>query len=180
MLIDDGTGRGYKAEVNPENELVVRAITETQIEHAADHGRAYSWDSLEINIDAGDTMLFVQNNSTTPLLCDRLILTGSDVICLWNIGTCTKTTTATGTAVLGFNLNTGFSTTLAEATAFSDETAVADTVNLVLRYWTAITTSAVIDLSGVILGQNHYLQVNQETESNSGSAILIGHYENPS
>ena len=37
-----------------------------------------------------------------------------------------------------------------------------------------------VPLDGVILGKDHYIQVNQETESDSGSVILVAHFENPS
>ena len=32
------------------------------------------------------------------------------------------------------------------------------------------------DIYGIILGQNHYIQINQETESTSGSLTLIAHF----
>ena len=137
VQIDDGKGRGWKAEVNGENELVVRAITEAEIEHASITGKAYAWDSTELDIDAGDTMLFVKN------------------------------------------MNEIFSTSVAEAVAFSDETAVAD-ATVLTRIKTPVDGRLSIDLTGVILGKNHYIQINQETESTSGSVILCGHYANPS
>jgi len=44
-VLEDGKGRGHLAEVNDEQELVVRAINESEIEHASILGNAYSWDS---------------------------------------------------------------------------------------------------------------------------------------
>jgi len=178
--IDDGKGRGFLAEVNPEQELVVRSITESEIEHAsATAGNAYSWDSGIRDIDAGDTMLFVMNTGDTPLILDRLVVNGSNVICAWEILIGAETTTPSGTDVIGTNLNEIFSTKLADASAFYDETAVADG-NIVDRITTGANGHHIHDLTGMILGKNHYVQINQETESTSGSVILHGHYENPS
>lgn len=178
-LIEDGRGRGFKAEVNPENELVVRAITEPELEHASASGDAYSWDSTELNLSAGETFLYVRNDGDTPLILDRIDFNGSNVICFWDIGIGTATTAPAGTVVTGINLNTIFSTKAADATAFSDETAVAD-APIVTRVKTGVDQHHQHILTGIILGKNHYIQINQETTSDSGSVILFGHFEDPS
>lgn len=179
LQILDGKGNGYLAEVNSENELVVRSIVESELEHASVHGRAYSWDSGERDIDAGDTMLFVKNTNTTQLILDRLIVNGSNVICTWDINIGSDTTTPTGTTVLGVNQNRSFSATLADAIASYDEGAVADG-DTVARMKTGVSGHHIHNMDGLILGKNHYVQINQETESTSGSCILVAHFENPS
>ena len=176
--LDDGKGRGFKQAVNAQNEAVTRSIVETELEHASAKGTAYSWDSAELDIDAGDTMLFVKNLGSTQLILDRLIVNGSNVICTWDINIGSLTTTPSGTAVTGVNLNRIFASALADVTSLSDETAVADG-DTVARIKTPVSDTVVGNLDGLILGKNHYLQVNQETESTSGSVILIGHFENP-
>jgi hypothetical protein len=180
-LLDDGKGRGYKAEVNAEQELVVRAITEEEIEHAsATLGSAYSWDSTELDIDTGDTMLFVKNTGDVPLVLDRATINGSNVICTWTflIGSA-STTPAGGAVVTGVNLNQGFSSQLADAVSRSDETAVADG-SIFDRVKTPVSNTIEVNLHGVILGRGHYIQINQITESTSGSVIIFGHFELPS
>ena len=179
FVIEDGKGKGNKAEVNEAQELVVRSIVETELEHASISGKAYSWDSLELDIDAGDTMLFVKNLGSTPLILDTASFNGSNVICTWTLLIGSLTTTPAGTAVTGVNLNEVFSSTLADATAFSDETALADG-DIIGRVKTAVSGHHIHPLNGVILGINHYIQINQITESTSGSVLLIGHFENPS
>lgn len=179
VRISDGKGKNGDAEVNAEQELVVRAIIETELEHASIHGTAYSWDSLELNIDTGDTMLFVKNLSSTPLILDRIMFNGSNVICTWTILTGQATTTPIGSAVEGVNQNTGFAGDLADVTSLSDETAVADG-KIIGRVKTAVSSHHIHGMNGVILRRNHYVQINQITESTSGSVILIGHFENPS
>ena len=179
-IIEDGTGSGRKAEVNAENELVVRAITEAEIEHASGKlGSAYVWDSLEKDIDATDTMLFVKNTGDVPLILDRVAVNGSNVVCTWTYHIGSATTTPTGTSVIGVNMNRKFASDLAEAIAFSDETAVSDG-DLVGRVKTAIDETVKLDLTGFILLKGHYVQFTQVTESTRGSVTLTGHFENPS
>lgn len=173
----DGKGSGRLAEVNLENELVVRAILEKRIEHFSVHnGTSFSWDSGERDIDAGDTMLFVKNTGGDLLICDRLIVNGSNVICTWDVNVAAATTTPSGSTVTAVNLNGRFSSTAPDATSLFDETAVADG-STVMRVKTPVTNTLVLDLAGIVLNKNQYLQVNQETESTSGSVILLGHFE---
>jgi len=177
IIRDPDTLKGAK--VNAERELEVRAIVESELEHSSISGLAYSWDSTELDIDAGDTMLFVKNLSDTPLILDSVMINGSNVICTWEIGIGTDTTTPSGTTVTGVNQNTNFQSLFAEAEAYSDETAVAD-ASVIARVKTAISGHYSHSLDGVILIKNQYIQINQETESTSGSVILRGHYANPS
>jgi hypothetical protein len=180
MQLEDGKGRGYIAEVNVENELVARSITESELEHASGVlGTAYSFDSTELDIDAGDTMLFIKNIGDTPMILDRLILNGSNVICTWDIGIGTATTTPAGTTVTPVNLHPLFNGNACDCVAISDETAVAD-ASVVMRAKTPVSNTVVLSLDGIILSKNSYIQINQETESTSGSAILIAHIEDPS
>jgi len=167
-------------EVNDEGQGVVRAIVEPELEHASGKlGTAFTWDSTTLDIDAGDTMLFVKNTGEVPLILDKLILNGSNVICTWEIGIGALTTTPAGTTVTPVNMNESFSTKAPDSVSFSDETAVAD-ASVSFRCITPVTDTKTFDMTGLILGKNHYVQINQETESTSGSAILVGHFEAPS
>ena len=180
ILLEDGKGRGYKAEVNAENELVVRAIQEPEIEHASSVlGSAFAWHAPIRDVVAGETFLFVKNLGAVPLILDRLVIAGSNVICQWDIGIGSATTTPAGDPVVGVNMNQSFSTKLADAQGITDETAVA-TATVMFHVWTPITNTVDFNLSGVILGQNHYIQINQTTESSTGSLTLVGHFELPS
>jgi len=176
MIIEDGTGTGNKAEVTPANHLAVQAITESAVAHASKSGDSYSWDSTELDIDVNDTMLFVKNLSATTLEIDRIIINGSNVICTWEILIGSASTTPAGTVVTGVNLDESSSTKLADVTALSDETAVA-AGSIIARVKTPITNTLDLKWEGVRLGKNHYIQVDQKTESTSGSVIIIGHYD---
>ncbi len=178
--IEDGKGRGFKAEVNDEQELVTRAIGESELEHSSVLGNAFCWFSGAQDIDATDTMMFVKNTGDIPLILDRLNLIGSNVVCTWSIHIGADTTTpAGGSVITGTNINESFSSKLADAVARTDETAVADGT-LVEQVVTPIATMHHHDLEGIILGKNHYIQINQETESTAGSVAIYGHFETPS
>lgn len=174
---------GQSVNVTGENQLAVRAIDETELEHASSIGSAYAWDSGSRDIDVGDTMLFVKNLSATTLILDRAMIFPANVLCSWDINLGSATTTPTGTAASEVNLNVIFASTLADVVARYDEGAVADgsTVHraIVQAVATATSEAVIVNLNGVILGKNHYIQFNQETESTSGSVILIGHFANP-
>lgn len=170
---------GNVAEVNKEGKLQVEAVVEPEIEHASEeHGLAFSFDSGERDIDAGDTMLFVKNTGSANMILSSLTLNGSNVICQWEvrIGNATTTPVATGGTVAGTNLNRNFAAKAAPAQAIWDESAVANG-DIVDRHFTPITDTHHVDLRGLVLGQNHYIQINQVTESTSGSAILFGHFD---
>lgn len=176
---DPNTGEGMK--VTAEGQGIVRAIIESELEHASAQGSAYSWDSLRIDIDANDTMLFVKNTGETPLILDRLIIGGHDAIATWDIGFGKATTTPSATViVIARNLNPSFSDDAPNTIARSDETAVAD-ADVRFRIYTAISESKQVNLNGSILTQNTYIQVNQEVESAAATpfVILIAHFDNP-
>ena len=182
QAVKDGTGHGFEAEVNAENELVVRAITEAEIEHASGRlGTAYSWYSGSTqDLGAGATFLFVRNDGDVPLIMDRLTILGSNVICTWAIllGNAIPGP-AGGTVVTPTNMNNARAGKLASSTSRTGETAVADGT-LSEEVITAITVTHHHTLEGYILEKGQYMQINQVTESDAGSVGIVGHFENPS
>jgi hypothetical protein len=158
-----------------DGELEVRAITETELEHASARGDAYAWRSNNGDIDAGDTLLFIKNTSNNFLVFSYAIFTPSDVVCTYDIGIGNATTTPTGNAITATNLN-GTVQVAESYLAYDDETAVADATPMV-SYTTNTTDTLRIELDGFIVGKNQYLQINQETESTSGRVTVFGHFE---
>ena len=154
---------------------VVQATTLSQLAKASEEGRAFSWVSAATDIDTTDTRLFVKNTGTAPLHVSYLRFNGSNVICQWTVLKGSAATTPTGTLVTGANLNFG-SAKVAAAISYDDETAVADGT-VIDRVWTPITNTLTVDMSEVILTTGTYIQINQITESTSGSVILRGWFE---
>ena len=157
-------------------EQEVNANVQSELEHSSRFGQAFSWRSADTDIDAGDTRLFIKNTGDDFLVLSSAEFGPANVVCKWDIGIGALTTTPTGTVVTVVNLNEGFSTTIPSYVAYDDETAVADATPL-LTVTTSTTSSKSVDLSGIILGKNHYIQINQETESTSGQVTVFGHYD---
>lgn len=180
MIIRDGD-TGKAAKVNGYGDLRTNATISTRAEfHSLNHGDAYTFDSTELDIDAGDTMLFIKNIDPSKLLMiDRIIVNGSNVNCTWDINVGSATTTPTGTAVTPVNLNRLYSSTNPSVLAYSDETAVADGTTIFrVKTLANSTVAGDLNINGLILPAGHYIQINQETESTSGSVIIVAHFEN--
>lgn len=179
FAIEDGLS-GKTVKVTDENELVTRSIIEAEIEHASSLGNAWIFASGERDIDATDTMLFVKNTGNTPMICDRLTVSPSNVACLWTLAIGTATTTPVGSAALTINLNSQFVGAIPEATVLWDETAVTDgtTINTIWTPIETLGTGALVTqiLTGLVISKGGWLQVNQETESTSGSVNLWCHF----
>ncbi|MDC0637466.1 hypothetical protein OAP25_02075 [Flavobacteriaceae bacterium] len=168
-------GNETQIKATQDGKLEVRAIVETELEHASAKGRAYAWSSANSDIDAGDTRLFIKNTSDKFLIFSYATFTPANVVCTYDLGIGAATTTPAGTTVSAVNLN-GTVTVSESYTAIDDETAVVDAARL-MSVTTNTTESYRVELDGVILGKNQYLQINQETESTSGRVTVFGHFE---
>ena len=111
MMIEGGTGNGYKAKVNSDNMLYTRAVTES-IEHHInhDHGRAFCVSFNQSPTAADDCFFWIQNTDTDrDLILEGLSLgmknaTAVDAEVYFKLGdTGTANTPSTVTPV---NLNT--------------------------------------------------------------------------
>lgn len=168
---------GTERQINStqDGELEVRAIIETELEHASSRGDAYAWRSNNADIDAGDTLLLIKNTSDKFLVLSYAVFTPTNVVCTYDIGIGAATTTPSGNAIIGTNLN-GTINVNETYEAYDDETAVADATPIV-TYTVNTTETMRAELDGFILGKNQYLQINQETESTSGRVTVFGHFE---
>ena len=179
IIRDASTNRA--AEVNSESELVVRAITEPEIEHASGKlGTAYSWYSGERDTPAAGTMLWLRSDSDIPLILDKVFINGDDsAVTVWEIAIGDVAATAAGTAITGVNLNRSHKSDLADATAFAIETGHAQG-DVLMTVNTITSGHTTIDLTGVILLKNHFIQIDTVTNNDTGSATIFGHFETPS
>lgn len=71
MLIEDGTGKGYKLKVSSDNRLHSRAVSETETIHNAEGGRAFNFNTGYITYTADGTGIYLKNNED-----NQLIITG--------------------------------------------------------------------------------------------------------
>jgi len=165
------------ARVNSKGQLVTRSIVEAEIERASEDGEAFAWYTGDQNIDINDTLLFVKNTTSIPLHLTSLRLNGDSTNpMIYDIGLGSETTVpAGGTLLTAVNLNHIFTSDPPNAIARTDETAVADATPF-MRIKVLADLDESISLIGIILGRNHYIQINCETEPAAVSATLTGHY----
>lgn len=159
---------------NSEGELIVRAISESVMTHATDDGDAWVFQGVDANIDSGDTILFIKYTGNGHFHFDRAELLPGNIICQYNFGIGTATTTPAGGVVVPRNLNGDFLTKQIDIDARTDETAVAD-ADLIATYQVGTIQTITINLSGYRINKNQYLQINQETESTAGNVVVFGY-----
>lgn len=112
MLIDDGKGKGYKAEVDDENKLHVQAIADVgQFHTNHDHGTAYTMDidNVVVNGD-GYNFLYIQNTDDDDLIVTSITLwvaTAKDDANVEAYIGHTLTSVANNTSIVPSNLNAG-------------------------------------------------------------------------
>jgi len=175
VIIQDGKGGGKSAEVNKENQLVVSAIVQSEIEHESEtNGASYTWSSDSVNIDANDTVLLVKNTSDTPLHIVAIQISGSTTS-EYTVHLPTTEVTVTGVTVTGVNLNTT-SSNVADASAASDETnnSQGDVIRSV--HLLAETTLSVL-VPGLIIGKNKSIAIDVVADTALSSVSIIGHYQ---
>jgi len=175
--IKDGKGRGFEAEVNKEQQLVVAAVTETSLEHESEeNSQAFSWSSDSVNPAIDDTVLLLKNTSDTNLHIEYAIISGSTTSEYTIHLPTTEVTPTGGTTVTGTNLNTGGKTEVADAIATSLETNNSQG-NVIGSPFILADTTYLFPLPGVILGKNKSIGVDVVANTTLSAVTIVGHYE---
>ena len=174
--IEDGKGTGNRAEVNAENQLIIKAISESELEYESEvNGLAYSWASDIVDVAAGnDTVLLVKNLSDKPLHILSIFIANGSTASEYTIHLPTTEVTPTGTAIVGTNLNTA-SSNVADALAKSLETDNTQG-NVIGTVWLAVDKNIRIPTEGVILGKNKSVGVDVVADTSESAVTIIGHY----
>jgi hypothetical protein len=108
MQLEDGTGKGYKASVNSENELEVRAQTTIRAEwECHNNARAYAmyFSQAEANSGANECLGYIKNTSDDDLVIDEIAIHSVSADHVY-ISTVTGTA-AGGSAITPTNANVG-------------------------------------------------------------------------
>lgn len=146
----------------------------TDWEKAVADGDAYAWTNATYDPDAHDTILGVQNTSTTRDLHIQKAWVNSDTASQFVVHTSSGVTMA-GTAVTGVNLNRG-SSNAAPATAKADETGngqqAASYTGRIMTGYVAADGLVEIDLSGLVLPYNWMVGIDL-TAAATGSVMTI-------
>ena len=179
IMIEDGRGTGQAAGISPTgNRLDVSSRADERIYYISrDNGDTYSWSSGTYSATGGDTILIVENTSTTQKLYIKEISLFSLVKTRVVIHCPTASFTHSGTGVTGVNLNRT-SGNSASATATRDE------VNNVQG---AIVWQSDIPILGnpyivpfhdsIVLGQGDSVGVDFVTTSGAVDVNILGFYD---
>jgi len=177
----DGKGKGARAEVTSENQLVVFAVTQSELEHESEeNGLSYVWASDIINAGAAnDTTLLIKNTSNTALHIDTIFITCGSVASEFTIHLPTTEVTVTagsgGAVVTGVNLNTT-SSNVADASAASNESNNSQG-DVICTVFLAIDRSQLVSTSGLILGKNKSIAVDTVEDTTEAAITIIGHFQ---
>lgn len=172
-----GASDAALAEVD-NNRLRVRPLSEW--ERAVADGRAYSWSNATYDYTAADTIIGVENNSSTQdLYIERIVLTG-DTASEFVVHTSSAVTMA-GTAITGVNLNRNSSLT-ADATAIGDETgngqaAASYSGRLVSGRF---ANNGIVDLEiggAIVLPDDHNIGIDFITNGAAANCTIWGYYK---
>jgi hypothetical protein len=108
MIIEDGTGKGYKVAVNSHNQIDTFSTLRTHIGHVSyEHGNAYSLPFSQASAGgADDPVLYLKNDDDIPLILSQMWITCSVADVIYAKLNVTGTA-AGGTAPVPVNLNSG-------------------------------------------------------------------------
>ena len=173
------TGGGSGQVVNVDDQCL-QTRPKSEFEQAVEDGLAFSWATAAINIDATDTILAVENNSTAYDLCIERIVIGTATSTQMVVHTSSAVTMA-GTAVTGLNLNRN-SQSVAPATAKSDETgngqAAASYSGGLWAGYVLANTSVTIEMGGaVVLPNDHCIGVDQTADAANATCTIVGYFK---
>jgi hypothetical protein len=181
MIIEGGTGNGYKAKVDSQNRLYTFATAESEMHFAAENGTAYSWTSVSANLAAGDTAILLCNDDSERKMHIDMVYMYSDVPTQFKFHYPAYATWA-GTAITGVNFNRT-SSQIALASCYADETGntfAAANVFLTTRSNELTTDQFGFELSfrnSVILGYHDAIAIDIIEDSAAFEATIWGYYK---
>lgn len=170
---------GSDAQIAEVDSNSLRVRTYGEWEKAIADGMAYSWSNASYDYTAKDTILAVENNSSTyDLKIKRIIISGSTAT-QFVIHTASGVTMA-GTAVTGVNLNRNSGQTAA-ATGIGDETGNAGADTYTYRLITGrFANSGLVDIDvdgAIILPNDHMIGIDFTTDGTTANCTILGWFQ---
>ena len=174
MIIEGGTGNGFKAKVDDHNKLMTRAVVSTELGyHSEEDGAAFSW-TASADINATDSILWLRNDDPNRNLIVENVSVSSDAASSWFVY-CPVNVTPDGTVVTGVNLNRT-SGNVALATCHRDNT-TAVLANYIYYGHNAAASTAIVQLRGaLVLGYLQCVAIDITTEPALAQASILGWY----
>lgn len=174
MQLEDGQGTGELVGVS-DHRLKTSSRSNIRMWYVSlDNGLAFTWSNATYDYAAADTILAVQNDSTTRKLHIHEIHILGDTESAFTIH-CPRNVTMAGTTVTGVNLNRT-SANVAEATAKANETGNTQ-ANVIYRSLLLAKTKQVIDMEGLILGKNDVIAVDITADGGAAYVVIFGYFE---
>ena len=173
MQIEDGQGTGSLVGVDQHRIKTSSRSQNRMWYESIDNGQAFTWANATYDYAAADTILAVQNDSTTKKLHIHEIHICGDTETAFTIHV-PKNVTMAGTVVTGVNLNRT-SANVAEATAKANETGNTQ-ANVIYRSILLAKTKQVISTPGLVLGKNDTIAVDLVTDGGAAYVVVFGFY----
>lgn len=169
---------GTSAKVTDDNRLRTYAGQESEVAFQSRvNENAYSW-TMSADLGADKCALYLRNDTTTPLLIDKIFLWAS-AAATFEIWAGNNKITPAGTAVVGFNLNTD-STALADVTCTHTETGAdaGGTLTIIQTIQTGAVTKELVEWEGaLVLGRLGEIAVNIVTDVDLASVTVLGYFQ---
>ena len=176
MILEDGTGNGYKARVDGDNRLRVYAVTEDHITHSSEtEGNSYVW-TATADWGADKNALWLRNDNTSARLAIETISVSPAAACQIEIGIGSGNTVG-GTEVTGSNLNLG-SGNVAEATCRHTNTNCDASAGLTVikTFWGAVKDNEVNYRGALMLDYLGEVGIGLITDVGSTTVTITGYY----
>jgi hypothetical protein len=182
--IVDGTGTGYKAEVNEAKQLEVRSVDILRSEwecHNNSLAFCMKFDVAAANSAADEALLYIKNARDKDMIIDeiRFILSAANIVYAQFV---TGTAGGTPTTLYPANMHGGQSkdteSTFYQDDALSGLTAVTDAI-VMWEYCAAADVRKYKPTSTVLIPKNQALAVYVETQqAQTLQGVILYHYEN--
>jgi len=167
---------GNLADVSDDKQLLVRAVTESDLEYASEaKGKAFSWSSSFATGGTDIEVVYIKNTSSGDnLIIDEVVVDGA-AACVFTLFEVTSGTAA-GTSITGKNLNLGLGTS-ASATSYGNASVTGSLSGDTITYCSvAANAQEVLDLKGaLVLRQNDEIAITASANT-TVYITVIGHY----
>lgn len=179
-IIVDGTGKGFSAKVNKNNELEVKAISEPDISHVSHFfGETYMIQAVDADPAAAEYTLYFKNTDSRDFIVDNLYSYVTDTDVVWILTSVTGT--STGTVIVPANLNIGSGNT-ADAVCRGGAGGVGSltpVTTILTIYGGAVFTNLIFPLEGALVIPRNFA-IAFEYDAGTTNAVTIGfdgHYD---
>ena len=177
MSVIKSGSNGNVADVNADHQLLVKAISESEIEFISEEkGHAYVWSSSFATGGTDVEVIYVKNTSQSMnLIIDEIVVGAADA-CVFTLKKVTSGT-ASGTTVTGVNMNLG-SGNSAPASAFGDAAVSGSLVGDTMFYdGVAANEFEVLDTKGgLVVTQDKALCITASSNTTVYVTVL-GHFK---